>query len=800
MLGHRRNLLLLWVTGLLLGLRGYPQESVQNTDPNKTYQLAGKVVSSVTRKPIPRVLVRLPQASQAVLTGADGDFLFNDVPTGKTDILVTKPGYFRADQPLSQLLPYTPNRSPYQVEVGPETGQLLLQLVPEAVVFGTIRGDDGKPLEQVSIDVLVSQIVAGKREFRPVRQNVVPDADGSFLIGDLAPGRYYLRVNASQASREIVGTDSNSAEKTYPAEVYYPLADAAGAGPLDLFGGQRRQANFTLKKTASIQQESSAQQEPSAQLVSAGGTRFEISGVLVDATTGQPIRQARVAIAPATRQNALTAIITREDGRFVFLGLAADKYILEAQASGYLFDYFNQHEGFTTGIAIGPGLDSEKLTFRLLQEGAIAGRISDEAGEPVRDAQVLLFHTGVMFGEGIPRLFQRGTTNEAGLYHFSHLLPGKYLIAVVSGVWYAQRPAPQQQPATAFYSGVAHSMQTIGTYPEEQGWSPLDVAYPIAFFPGTTEVNAASQIVIKSGDRFVADVTLQPVPALHVHVATRQAGDADGATPGTVQLQTRLFDVLPVDVAAETRMLNSGEIDITGLSPGHYWVGIHGRQGGAVMKSGEIVALSSGESILERQASSVPVTARIEFERGTSPQPPEHLQLFDSKLGQYYSQQVVSAGEIEFNPPVQPGSYTLTMSGNNADFIKTVSASGATVIGQTVDIEGTSPVSLNVIVARGPGVVNGVALREGKPLAGAMIVLVPSDPVHNQSLFRRDQSDSDGTFTLASVKPGKYTLLAIANGWDLEWMNPAVIKPYLLAGEALEIQENGKYDVKVRVQ
>jgi hypothetical protein len=81
-----------------------------------------------------------------------------------------------------------------------------------------------------------------------------------------------------------------------------------------------------------------------------------------------------------------------------------------------------------------------------------------------------------------------------------------------------------------------------------------------------------------------------------------------------------------------------------------------------------------------------------------------------------------------------------------------------------------------------------------------MIVLVPSDPVHNQSLFRRDQSDSDGTFTLASVKPGKYTLLAIANGWDLEWMNPAVIKPYLLAGETLEVQENGKYDVKVRVQ
>ena len=58
-----------------------------------------------------------------------------------------------------------------------------------------------------------------------------------------------------------------------------------------------------------------------------------------------------------------------------------------------------------------------------------------------------------------------------------------------------------------------------------------------------------------------------------------------------------------------------------------------------------------------------------------------------------------------------------------------------------------------------------------------MIVLVPQDAANNSPLFRRDQSDSDGSFTLLNVVPGQYTVLALAQGWDLEWGNPAVLHP-----------------------
>jgi hypothetical protein len=124
------------------------------------------------------------------------------------------------------------------------------------------------------------------------------------------------------------------------------------------------------------------------------------------------------------------------------------------------------------------------------------------------------------------------------------------------------------------------------------------------------------------------------------------------------------------------------------------------------------------------------------------------------------------------------------------------------VIGQTVEIKANSnePVRLSIVMSHQLGRIDGTALLEEKPFAGAMIVLVPKDPTHNPTLFRRDQSDSDGTFALPSIVPGKYTLIAIRDGWDLEWSNPAVYGQYMTAGRELEVAANGKYTAKVDVQ
>jgi len=48
--------------------------------------------------------------------------------------------------------------------------------------------------------------------------------------------------------------------------------------------------------------------------------------------------------------------------------------------------------------------------------------------------------------------------------------------------------------------------------------------------------------------------------------------------------------------------------------------------------------------------------------------------------------------------------------------------------------------------------------------------------------------------------PGRYTLMAIEDGWDLEWADPSVLQKYIAGGESVQIVPNQKTEISVRVQ
>jgi hypothetical protein len=85
--------------------------------------------------------------------------------------------------------------------------------------------------------------------------------------------------------------------------------------------------------------------------------------------------------------------------------------------------------------------------------------------------------------------------------------------------------------------------------------------------------------------------------------------------------------------------------------------------------------------------------------------------------------------------------------------------------------------------------VEGFARKNGKGSAGAMIVLLPRNPAQWQALTRRDQSDSDGSFALQNVAPGEYTVIAIEDGWEIDWTSPEAMARYLPAGTSVTVSE-----------
>jgi len=145
------------------------------------------------------------------------------------------------------------------------------------------------------------------------------------------------------------------------------------------------------------------------------------------------------------------------------------------------------------------------------------------------------------------------------------------------------------------------------------------------------------------------------------------------------------------------------------------------------------------------------------------------------------------SGAAEF-VDVPPGKYDLLAATPSNDYVvRRIVINGNVSKGHSLEFVAGASIEGAVTIVGGQRVVQGVAKHNGKGVAGAMIVMVPKDPEENGELFRRDQSDLDGTFSLGTVVPGEYTVVAIENGWDLNWSQPGVIAHYVEQGKKITV-------------
>ncbi|PYP91119.1 MAG: hypothetical protein DMG65_08960 [Candidatus Angelobacter sp. Gp1-AA117] len=529
---------------------------------------------------------------------------------------------------------------------------------------------------------------------------------------------------------------------------------------------------------------------------------FEISGTAVDSLTGQPLTGVHVAVAQVTARNNFRIVVTGEDGKFFFDGLARGKYALTAQRIGYLTQSFDQHGQYSTSIAVGPGQDARGLIFRVRPQASISGQVVDEHNEPVRNARVILFQQSAPGEPERQAVRGRTTTDDEGVFYFAHLFPEKYFIAVEAEPWYAQRQ-PINFARTIYADSFGNRSVPQDSPPqprEDVPKSPLDVAYPVTYYPGVTDPASAGSIAVTAGEKFTADIVLQPVPAIHSRITV--AGP-DSKQHFSGDLRQRVMGDTFGGFSASVIEISPGVLEVSGAPPGHYELNLntYDETGNHPAIKGEI-DLADGTEAGSFQVGAAPValTGAVKFDTDEDPPTRGSIVLRNRKSGEASVGNISDHGEFEIQGGVQPGSYDVTASAFNQSLLSELIATGAKVTGHSLEIKDNTPVKLTAVLTRGLGQVTGVALRDDKPVAGIMIVLVPEDPLHHAQLFRRDQSDSDGTFTLPSVVPGKYTVLAIADGWELDYRSPDVLKPYMAHGTPIQVEDKGKYEVKVNIQ
>lgn len=503
---------------------------------------------------------------------------------------------------------------------------------------------------------------------------------------------------------------------------------------------------------------------------------YSIAGTVVNSVTGEPVRHATVAALSEEDSHTVASVASDSEGHFSLERLPTAKYQLTASKRGFRTAFYDEHDEYNTAIVTGPGQETTNLVFRLVSGGVLHGTVITDGGDPVENARVMLFFKSHDARPGT-HISQSDTTStdDTGAYEFDNLAAGEYLLAVLAEPWYAMHRSSNR--------AGRKSSSAAATEGAPDPAAALDVAYPVTYFDSTTDEASATRIVLAGGGREEADVTLHAVPALRIEVDTPQKQNGSIAR---AELRQTVFGVV---VAAESAGLfdamQTGTTEFSGVAPGHYELaqGDPARVVEMDATASQQVDPSLGTPTASirgslRTLAGVPLTedCSLSLEPASSAQPQSPIQT------------PCIRGAFSF-PSVPPGEWQLSAeSGGSQLPIASITVSNRTRAGNLITVQDRS-LSVVVAVTQGATRVQGFARRDGRGVGGVMVVLVPKNMDALEGLARRDQSDSDGSFSLRDVVPGQYTVVAIEDGWELDWAQPQVIARYLRDGIAVTVTD-----------
>ena len=543
---------------------------------------------------------------------------------------------------------------------------------------------------------------------------------------------------------------------------------------------------------------------------SASAIKYEITGVVINSVSGDPVSRCHLSATlnqrggGGNRQFPASAndSVCDAHGRFTVTVPSAGSWRLVASARGFVSQAYDAHPPYASAVVLTPEAPTKDLEFRISPEASIVGVVLDEAGEAVRNAQIMLQAVPPKSPGGPPTVGgMRGSarTDDRGMYEMSNLAPGNYHISVHGQPWYAAGRQP---------NGGQNNNNPSPLDPS------LDYAYPVTWFPGTSDATQAETVTLYPGDTRQADFHLIPIPSIHLKILTPPVvseGPNQRVQPSFPIVQQVSGGGPGGFIQTTTRMEGSGQIDVGGLTPGVYQVRMTGpnQDGHAALvevsgSSVRTVDMSAPTHDLARitlHFDGLPdVDSSSRGDRGGGMQ--VALIDRDGNNGTFSSNRGEGGpggfARREQRDPgadrimeVPPGRYEVVVQGRPNVFVTGLTAKGAETAGRYVTV-GAGESTLTVHMASGRAELNGIATLDGKPLAGAMVLLVPitiEDP-NSITFLLQDQTNTDGSFELANIIPGQYILVAIDHGWQINWGDPSTLRGYLMQGVPVELKSS----------
>src|SRR5262249_44983123 len=168
----------------------------------------------------------------AAVTDANGHFLIEGVEPGTYLLSARRAGYL--DQGYAAHDPQVVG-PPVKLNAGDRLSDINFKLTPQSLLYGKITDEDGDPVTNAQVDVLRLSYAGGRRQFASTGY-VISQDDGSFVVGNLSPGRYF--VSAALRAEDQQGTIARKPLREAYVPTYSPnTADPAAAAPVEIAAG-----------------------------------------------------------------------------------------------------------------------------------------------------------------------------------------------------------------------------------------------------------------------------------------------------------------------------------------------------------------------------------------------------------------------------------------------------------------------------------------------------------------------------------------------------------------------------------
>jgi len=536
-----------------------------------------------------------------------------------------------------------------------------------------------------------------------------------------------------------------------------------------------------------------AAQNPSDPVVSS--KRAVVEGTVTKDPDSQPVKKALIElIAENQAEGGDYTALTAADGSFRIENVLPGRYHLFAERSGFLDADKNRGRSEGRILTLHAGQELTGVHIRLQAAAVIRGRVTDEDGDPMPNADVSVSRQ--TFSGGHTRWEQQGAerTNDLGEYRIANLPAGNVYVTV----------APPPDFKTLIEAGGAAAAHSA-TAPAKPATS-----YQTTYYPGTVDRSQATTIELHAGDDYPVNFSLTPGPSLNIRGTVV---NLPPKTSATIMLQARDFSL----VLNGTEMHKDGSFVIRDVSPGSYTIlaTVEGSPIPLTARQSVQVGSSDVENIRLAPQPGATLRGRLRLEgRGNSGFDRNQIFLLLESMdgepegaitvSESFSNltQVGADGSFQW-VDVPAGNYYVQVStrenGSSEEwYVKSALAGGREVNDSGFAVNGGSVV-MDVVASANGGIVEGVvADHKGGPIANAVVVAVPDERMRKRTdHFRKTVSDQSGHFTLRGIRPGEYSILAWESVEGEAYYNPEFLKAYDGRGTAVRIVEGDRKTLQV---